>query len=149
MVSHEFTLGSSFKTPPEMLVESQKAVPVDEQLYIPLTVFNRSFRKAHPTIVKCGVSAVRMSMYQPFGFMSTGGVDYQRSQKTDGLVIEDGGNGLWVATINTPEEPTGLDVGLFQWGVSFYAAHAEANLAKNSPSHSTQSSGEYLQTNVS
>lgn len=62
--------------------------------------------------------------------MTSSIIDYNRSQKTNGLVIEDGGNGVWIATLDTPSKATELDEWLFSLGITFYAVAAESNLAK-------------------
>lgn len=54
----QFIVGSSFAHNPEMLLESQKSVPVDGQDFIPLNVHGRSFSKVQPSINRCGSQAV-------------------------------------------------------------------------------------------
>lgn len=132
----EVQLSASFHFEPERLVVARQRLPLDHRDYVPLMIFNRSFSMVEPTLTSLGGGAVAMSIGRPFGFMQ--GIDnnriMQETQRTDGIILapDPDEQGKWLATFDTPDPLSGLDLGLFSYGVSFYAAHAEAKLNKTS-----------------
>jgi hypothetical protein len=130
----EIQLSHSFQIVPERLIEAHKRIPLDADDNIPIMVFNRTLMHVEPTLSKLGNGALSMTLDRLFGFTRGVGGDCRlvASQQTNEIIIlpDEDELGKWVARFTIANQPSSLDVMLFDEGLCLYAAYAEIALQR-------------------
>lgn len=130
MVSSETQLLGSFSIEPEHLIIARQRLPLDNGDYVPFTLRNYPFTMVDPTLTSLRNGAVAISIGRPFGFIQ--GPLIQETQKTDGIVLalDPASQDRWLATFDTPDPLSDLDLSIFSYGISQYVTYAKRTLER-------------------
>lgn len=133
MSEQAYILGHIYPIDPVQLIDAQQWVPVDQDNFVPLHVFDGKKLPPFvmPTLRELGGGAVALSLDGPFGFRYGPFLGEEwRTPQIEQVVLEpDSVPGRWCATFYAEQRLDSEALDHFDYGFQFYAIRAAKKLS--------------------
>ncbi len=123
----DILLRDKHAAPPAIMLDgADKRVPLDQDGFVPIFIFDETFRLATPTLVAVGRGALQVDMGENFGFKWEDDTGINRTGKIEEvtLLTAPHDSQLWLARLVMTRDPDLTEADMLQVGLGQYVRQA-------------------------